>query len=68
MAIQSVIFDKKHFTISKALNYLKRYGLKNIKPPHITDNYIRMRIEQPIYKNYITKEASDSGVKYIVGF
>ena len=68
MGIQSVIFDKKHFTVSKALNYLKRYGLKNIKPAHITGNYIRMRIEQPIYQHYITKEASDSGVKYIVGF
>jgi hypothetical protein len=54
--------------VQQAMTYLKSHGLKNIKPPHITGNYIRMRIEQPIYKNYITKEASDSGVKYIVGF
>ena len=68
MAIQSVIFDKKHYNIQQAMAYLKKHNLRNIKAAHITENFIRMRIEQPIYQNYITRQATDPNVKYIVGF
>ena len=68
MGVQSVIFDKNKYSVQDAYHYLKKHGLKNIKAPHITDQYIRMRLEPPIYDNYITKQAGQVGIKYIIGF
>ena len=67
MGIQSVIFEKDKYTVPEAMAYLKHHNLKPIKAPHITENYIRMRVDMPHFKNYITKSMGD-GIKAIIGF
>jgi hypothetical protein len=66
MTIQSVIFDKERYDMKDAFNFLKHHNLKNIKPPHITDKYIRMRIAMPHFSQYVTKDLNN-GVKLIIG-
>ncbi len=67
MGIQSVIFEKDKYTVPEALAYLKHHNLKPIKAPHITEEYIRMRVDTPHYKKYITKDLKN-GIKAIIGF
>ena len=45
--IQAVLFDKHHNTPSYANGWLARNQMRPIKPFHITDRYIRSRINQP---------------------
>jgi hypothetical protein len=52
--IQSVLFDKKFYTLKQAKNKLKSMNLTAIKLPHI---YFRFRIKDPnIFKNFVTKK------------
>lgn len=67
MGIQSVIFDKDKYSIMEANEYLKHHHLKPIKKAHITEHYIRMRVDLPHYKHYMTKNIGD-GIKAIIGF
>jgi hypothetical protein len=66
--IQAVIFDKSKHTIPDAMAYLRHHKLKPIKAPHITEHYIRFRINIPHFDNYITKDAKEDGIKYIIGY
>ena len=66
MEIQSVIFDKETFSNQEAKAWLKKYNLKPIKPQHITKNYRRFRIKEPIYNNYVNKKIEE-GIKLILG-
>ena len=75
--IQSVIFEKKHWTIPKAEKYLKDNGYKTTfygKKVDITPNFYRYRQLAPSrFKNYITKKLRKSkshkhnGVQLIIG-
>lgn len=67
MTIQSVIFDKDKYTVPEAMAYLKHHKLKPIKAPHITEQYIRMRIAMPMFSHYVTKDLNN-GIKAIIGF
>jgi len=66
MTIQSVIFDKDKYDVLEAMAYLRHHNIKPIKAPHITENYIRMRISPPNFSHYITKDLHN-GVKLIIG-
>jgi hypothetical protein len=66
MTIQSVIFDKDRYDIKDVYDFLKHHNIKPIKAPHITENYIRMRISPPNFSHYITKDLHN-GVKIIIG-
>ena len=62
--VQSVIFDKKLWTIKKAERWLQSRGLKHSKV-HTTDNYHRFRQYDPGDNMYYTKMLNN-GVGYII--
>ena len=67
MVIQSVIFDKKHWTVESSRRWLEHKHLKDYKV-HITDNFIRWRQHEPDqYSKYITKRLPN-GIEYILNY
>jgi hypothetical protein len=65
--IQAVIFNKALFTQSQCRLFLDQHHLHAIKPVHITKNYLRYRIEEPIFKHYNTTGSTTPGVFFING-
>lgn len=64
--VQSVLFEKRRFTIPQARKYLKSHGFVDIKV-HTTDQYHRFRQFDPVEgKRYVTRPSKDLGVHYIV--
>ena len=47
--IQAVLFDKSTWATTDARKFLKNHKLSPIKRVHITDNYLRYRINEPIH-------------------
>ena len=66
LQLQSVIFKKKYWTPTKARAWLKNEGIKPIKKVHITDDYLRYRVKEQKYENYITRDMGNN-VKFIMG-
>lgn len=73
MGTQSVIFNKKNFTLGQAKSWIKRNNFKqsfrnyNNKKPEETKHYWRFRQEAPNkYKNYYMKKVRE-GVFYVIG-
>ena len=67
--IQAVLFDVNKFTPSTAEAWLKKHGLRNIKPVHMTEYHLRYRIMEPTYfRSFITQKYPEIGVEYIRGF
>ena len=65
MIIQSVLFDKKIYTLSQALKKLMKRGFKYYKVDDHGD-YFRFRQSEPIKnKNYKTIKTG-KGIKYII--
>lgn len=46
--IQAVLFDKRYNTQKTAKNWLRDNQMQQIKPFHVTDRYIRARINPPV--------------------
>ena len=66
--IQSVAFNKNKWDKFNANLWLKKYGLKKLKPFRIEGNYIRARIKDPkLFKRYITKKLDDN-INLIIGY
>ena len=66
--IQALLFDKKYFNLKNSLKWLKIHKYTPIKPPHITDNYIRFRLNDPkLFKSFRFIEFG-KGVSAIYGF
>lgn len=66
--VQSVLFDKKIWEPAPSNNWLKHHHLEPIKKVHITDDYLRYRINSPKkYKRFRTKRLS-CGIKVVLGF
>lgn len=64
--IQAVLFDKDRYTTENARAFLVRHGFHPIKHVHVTDNYLRYRIREPIKNGqYLMKEIDKSGIKLI---
>ena len=73
MGIQSVIFNKKSFTLGQAKSWIKRKKFKqsfrnyNGRKPEETKHYWRFRQEAPAkYEKYYMKKVID-GVFYVMG-
>ena len=54
--IQSIIFNKSIWTQPMARSWLKLHNFKNIKPVHVTKNFLRYRIRKPTYNKYRIKK------------
>ena len=66
MTIQSIIFDKNIWSLTRAKHYLLYHNLHPIKEMHETDHYYRFRLEQPrTHARYITKQIA-KGLKIII--
>ncbi len=73
MSIQSVIFNKKNFTLGQAKIWIRRKGFKqsfrnyNNKKVEETTNYFRFRQKAPGgFKKYYMKKVG-TGVMYVMG-
>ena len=69
--VQSVIFNRKLWSIVKARNWLEKNGYKKSfngrSPDRKTTNYYRFRQKRPNYKKYKTEKKED-GIEFIYGF
>jgi hypothetical protein len=65
--IQSVIIDKRLFSLAQAINYINLHGYK-LKKIDETTNFYRFRQLSPkLFKKYFIKDLHN-GVKLVVGF
>lgn len=66
--VQAVLFDSDTWDIFGSHLWLQKHGIYPIKSPHITENYIRYRIQNPDkYKQLRTKQITPS-IQFIIGF
>lgn len=66
MPVQSVVFDRRFYTVQNAKKKLHELGFLDLKT-HITKNTIRFRQTSPNFKRYSTKEISP-GILLIFGY
>lgn len=71
--IQSVLFDKNFYTLDEAKKEFKRLGyeLPEGKLPHVTQRFIRMRVETPNYEKYDYRTiwfADDGSIRAIYAY
>ena len=68
--IQSILFDKKHYSKTKAQTKLKQMGYKLLKGKkmHETDNKYRFRILDPSDFAYFSSNKLNNGITLIRGF
>lgn len=66
--IQAVLFDKNLYNISSATAKLKDMGLVPIKKPHITENKIRFRLEEPSQFASFATFKKPNGIELIIGY
>lgn len=64
--IQSILFDKRIFTLSQAKAKIKLWGLEPIKF-HETATYYRFRIQNPHMFDYLRTKRASEGILYIIG-
>lgn len=65
--IQSVIIDKRSFSLAQAINYINLHGYK-LKKIDETANYYRFRqLDPELFKKYFIKDLHN-GVKLVVGY
>ena len=58
--IQAVLFDKRLFTTAQARQWLRKNDLRAMKVVHITERYLRYRIEDPNqFRRFSTKKLSN---------
>lgn len=66
--IQAVLFDADKWDIFGSHLWMQKHGIYAVKSPHITDNFIRYRIQNPDkYTRLRTKQVSPS-IQFIIGF
>lgn len=69
--IQSVLFDRKYYTVEQAKQAIKRNKhFKFIKTPRITAKFIRFRQIEPNYKkyHYVTNPVQHEHIELILGY
>lgn len=53
--MQSIIFNKKLWTLTESKRFLNRHHLEPIKPVHTTENFYRFGLQNPYpHKRYYT--------------
>lgn len=65
--IQAVLFDKTKWNTTKARAKLANMKLTPIKKVHITDRYLRYRINDPEKYNVLLTSHGDNNITYIIG-
>lgn len=65
--VQSILFDKHYYNISSAQQELRKMGFMNIKPAHITAQYIRFRIKDPEEFKVLRTKYIKEGISFIIG-
>ena len=65
-AVQSVVFDKPHFTVPEAIKWLQRHDFKHPKVDE-TDNKLRFRQEPPHFDSFFTKRIRKH-ISLIIGY
>jgi len=66
--IQAVLFDINKWTIISAHKWLMKHHIFPIKMPHITNRYIRFRINFPDRYRRLRTKTIENGIKFIIGF
>ena len=67
MYIQSVLFDKRKFTLNTATKWIGKKRMRNLKVD-ITSNYLRFRQQDPKRFHFMRiKKLGNSGIKFVVG-
>lgn len=66
--IQSVLFDKKKWTIPTANEWLIYHNIKPMKMEHTTNRFYRYRIRDPTKFSRIRTIETRSGVYLLIGF
>ncbi len=65
--IQSVLIDKRFYSLTQAINYINLHGYK-LKKIDETTNFYRFRQLSPkLFKKYFIKDLHN-GVKLVVGY
>lgn len=67
MIVQAVIFNNKKWDVNTARKWLKEHDYKPIKHVDKTENYLRYRIREPTFANYVLKPLGNSGIRLIFG-
>lgn len=67
MIVQAVIFNNKKWDVNTARKWLKEHDYKPIKHVDKTENYLRYRIREPAFVNYVIKPLGFSGIKLVLG-
>jgi len=66
--IQAIVFDKSTWNANDARKFLKRHKLSPIKRVHITDQYLRYRINEPIHGARYRMIDFGDGIKAIMKY
>ena len=66
--IQSVLFNKKGFTIKRAKAWLKRNNFKPIKKVDITKNFLRYRLTNPKKLKRFRTVVVTRNIRLVIGF
>ncbi len=67
--VQAVLFEKNKWKTILCRSWLKKHKLKPIKRVHLTENYYRYRIVEPLaFSSFKTIKLGDEGIDIIIGF
>lgn len=66
--IQSILFDRKEWTSSDALEWLYSHNLKPQKKAHFTKEKIRFRLHDPMMYDRLRIKKFRNGIEIIFGF
>ena len=66
--VQSVLFRHDIWTEKKALAWLKKHKLKNIKKVDKTLNCLRYRIKDPKLFSHFSTAVRTGGISFVIGF
>lgn len=66
--VEAVLFNKQNWHPAKAKYWLKSNNYRPIKPVHITERYLRYRLQKPGTFEHLRTISLKDGVKLIVGY
>ncbi len=64
---QAILFNKNKWTEPEVEQYLLDNNIHKIKPIHVTDNFYRVRLHVPNFRQYFTTKEK-KGIKYVIGY
>lgn len=67
-SIQAVLFDRNYWDLKQTFEWLYNHHIYPMKKAHITNNYIRYRIQLPNKFNRLRTISTNDGIKFIIGY